>query len=109
LGIAASEALYVIHLDTSRNALIVGPARELGRRTLVAEDVHYVNNRPPEEPIRVQARIRYKAKLAQATWTPFDGNRATVAFDTPQRDITPGQAVVAYLDDIVLGGGTISE
>ncbi len=107
LGIAAPEALYVIRLDVERNALIVGPARELGRRTLQAERVRYVRGEPPEGPLRVRAKIRYKARLAEATWTPLPGDRAQVTFDAPLRDITPGQAVVAYQDDEVLGGGRI--
>lgn len=107
LGIAAPEALYVMRLDTTRNALVVGPARELGRRTLVAGKVNYVSGRPPDGPVRVQAKIRYKAILAAATWTPLDGERAQVEFDAPLRDITPGQAVVAYQGDVVLGGGII--
>jgi tRNA-specific 2-thiouridylase len=109
LGIAAPEALYVLRLDVVRNALIVGTKRELGRRTLLAEDVSYIAGEPPEGPVRVQAKIRYRALLADATWTPLDKGRARVAFDEPLRDITPGQAVVAYQDELVLGGGTISE
>jgi tRNA-specific 2-thiouridylase len=55
----------------------------------------------------VQAKIRYKANLADATWTPLDNGRASVEFDLQLRDITPGQAVVAYQGDAVLGGGII--
>jgi tRNA-specific 2-thiouridylase len=110
LGIAAPEALYVLHLDVSKNALIAGTARELGRRTLLADEVTYTCGSPPKGPMRVQAKIRYRARLADATWTPLeDKKRARVAFDEPLRDITPGQAVVAYQDDLVLGGGIISE
>ncbi len=107
LGIAAAEALYVLHLDVERNALIVGPARELGRRSLLAEAVSYVNGKPPDSPLRVRAKIRYKAALADATWIPLEGSQARVEFDAPLRDITPGQAVVAYQGDVVLGGGII--
>jgi tRNA-specific 2-thiouridylase len=109
LGIAAAEALYVLRLDVERNALIVAPARALGRRRLVAEQVQYVRGKPPGGPVRVQAKIRYKAALAGATWTPLDGGRADISFDEPLRDITPGQAVVAYQGDEVLGGGIIGE
>ena len=110
LGIAAAEALYVLRLDVSKNALIVGTARELGRRTLLADDASYTCSSPPEGPTRVQAKIRYRAQLADATWTPLeDRKRARVVFDEPLRDITPGQAVVAYQGDLVLGGGIISE
>jgi tRNA-specific 2-thiouridylase len=109
LGIPGPEALYVLRLDVARNALIVGTAREMGQSTLLADDVTYVSGEPPEGPVRVQAKIRYKALLADATWTPLTGERASVAFDEPLRDITPGQAVVAYQGDLVLGGGIISE
>jgi tRNA-specific 2-thiouridylase len=108
LGIAAPEALYVIRLDVEQNALIVGPAQELGQRTLLADDVQYVGGGPPAGPTRVQAKIRYKALLADATWMPLADTQARVEFDAPLRDITPGQAVVAYQGDVVLGGGIIS-
>ena len=109
LGIAAPEALYVIRLDMARNALIVGPARELGQRALVAGEVSYVSGEPPAGPVRVRAKIRYKATLASATWTPLPDCQARVEFDAPLRDITPGQAVVAYEGQTVLGGGIIEE
>jgi len=107
LRIAAEEPLYVIRLDHEANAVIAGLAHELGRRTLLATDVRYVSGEPPLASIRVQAKIRYKANLVDATWTPLDNGRATVTFDSPLRDITPGQAVVAYQGDTVLGGGII--
>jgi tRNA-specific 2-thiouridylase len=109
LGIAAPEALYVIRLDVARNALVVGPARELGQRGLLAGEVSYVSGQPPAGPVRVRAKIRYKATLAHATWTPLPDRQARVEFDAPLRDITPGQGVVAYEGQIVLGGGIIEE
>jgi tRNA-specific 2-thiouridylase len=109
LGIAAPEALYVIRLDVEQNALIVGLAHELGRRSLVAREVSYVRGKPPAGPERVQAKIRYRAALASATWVPMAPAKASVQFDASLRDITPGQAVVAFQDDIVLGGGIIDE
>ena len=107
LRIAAPTPLYVIRLDLEANTVTVGPAHELGRCTLLATDVSYVNGGPPPGPVRVQAKIRYKAGLAGATWTPLDNSRVTVEFDVHLRDITPGQAVVAYQGDTVLGGGII--
>ena len=109
IGIARREALYVISLDAARNALIVGPARELGRRALLAEQVRYVAGAPPHSPVRVRAKIRYQATLVEATWVPLPGEKARVEFDIPLRDITPGQAVVAYQGDEVLGGGIIEQ
>jgi len=109
LRIAAAEPLYVIRLDPEANTVVVGPAHELGRRALFAADIRYVKGGPPAGPVRVQAKIRYKAGLADATWTPLDNGRAGVEFDLELRDITPGQAVVAYQGDVVLGGGIIDE
>jgi tRNA-specific 2-thiouridylase len=109
LGIAAPEALYVSRLDTTSNSLVVGPASSLGRTALTAQQVSYVSGQPPAGPVPVKAKIRYRAKLADATWTPLEEQKASVDFDAPLRDITPGQAVVAYQGDVVLGGGTISE
>jgi tRNA-specific 2-thiouridylase len=108
LGIAAQEALYVIRLDVEHNALVVGAAHELGQATLLTEETTYVSGSPPDGPTRVEAKIRYRALLVGATWTPQAGGCAKVAFDTPLRDITPGQAVVAYQGDVVLGGGIIT-
>ena len=92
----------------SAEVWIVGPARELGQRTLLADEVNYVDGVPPSGPTRVQAKIRYRALLADATWVPLPGGQARVEFDAPLRDITPGQAVVAYQGDVVLGGGIIN-
>jgi tRNA-specific 2-thiouridylase len=107
--VRAPDAMYVIRLDVGRNTLIVGPRRELGRRTLVAESVSYVSGQSPPQPVQVKAKIRYQATPADGIWTPLEGGRARVEFQTALRDITPGQAVVAYEGDVVLGGGIISE
>jgi tRNA-specific 2-thiouridylase len=61
----------------------------------------------PAAPIRASARIRYRHKEAAATITPLANGRAGVSFDSPQSAITPGQAVVFYDGDVVLGGGWI--
>jgi len=107
LGIAAPQPLYVLDMEPSRNAIIVGTAEELGRYELTAADLSYVGGYPPSGPLRITAKIRYKATETLATLTPLPGNRAHVRFDAPQRDITPGQGVVFYRGDVVLGGGII--
>jgi tRNA-specific 2-thiouridylase len=71
--------------------------------------VHYPAGSTISAPVRVQAKIRYKAQLADATWLPLAGGQARVEFDTPLRDITPGQAVVAYQGDVVMAGGIIND
>jgi tRNA-specific 2-thiouridylase len=108
LGIAAAQPLYVLAVEPARNALVVGTAQFLGRRELTAVDVSYVSDCPPTGPLRITGKIRYKAAETPATLAPLSGDRAHVRFDEPLRDITPGQGVVFYQDEVVLGGGTIS-
>jgi tRNA-specific 2-thiouridylase len=107
LGIAATEALYVMHIDVARNALVVGTRSELGRRELVATEVSYISGQSPQEPLEITAKIRYKAVESEALLTPLGEGRAQVTFVQPQRDITPGQGVVFYQGEVVVGGGTI--
>ena len=66
-------------------------------------------DKPPAGPLRVEAKIRYQATRAAATWIPLGAEKARVEFDAPLRDITPGQAVVAYQGEMVTGGGIICE
>jgi tRNA-specific 2-thiouridylase len=107
LGIAAAEPLYVLQLDTLTNSLIVGAAAELGQTELSAGQVTYISGYPPHEPVAVTAKIRYKAKEIEARLTPLDATHAHLTFTTPLRDITPGQSVVFYVGDQLLGGGVI--
>lgn len=107
LGIAAPEPLYVLEIDVERNRLVVGPAEALGARHLLAAEVSYVGGRPPAGPCRVTAKIRYQAHDAPACLEPGPSKVACLTFDEPRRDITPGQAVVFYQGEEVLGGGTI--
>lgn len=108
IGIAAPEALYALRIDVGRNALIVGPKRELGSTELIAEDVRWVNGGPPDCPVSATVKIRYRARLAEAQVDPLPGARASVRLFEPLRDITPGQGVVFYDGDVVLGGGLIT-
>lgn len=107
LGVAAPEALYVLEMDAARNALVVGVAAELGRTALTAGHVSYVSGQTPPEPVRVTAKIRYKASETSALLTPLPGDRAALRFDAPLRDVTPGQGVVFYRREELLGGGII--
>jgi len=117
LGISAAAPLYVLHLDVERNALVIGTAAELGRRSLVASSVTFVSGRYPDAACRVasrvalqvSAKIRYRSRMRRATVTPLPDRQVEVIFDRPLRDITPGQAVVFYRGEVVLGGGIIAE
>ena len=107
LGIAARHPLYVVQIDSMRNALIVGPRAAVLRRELLAEEVCFVAGRPPPQPISITVKIRYRAEEALATLIPMPGRMARVTFANPQAAVTPGQAAVFYQDDVVLGGGII--
>ena len=106
LGLAVGEPLYVIALDPRRNRVVVGRAEELGKRELVAGQVNWIVGEPPQNEMRVTAKIRYRAVESSATIFPLP-ERTSVIFDEPLRDITPGQAVVFYDGDVCLGGGII--
>ncbi len=106
LGIHSPERLFVVELDRARNAVIVGPAEALGRTRLIARNVNWILA-APQEPIRVTAKIRYKSADHPATVIPLAEGRVEVRFDAAVRDITPGQGVAFYQNDICLGGGFI--
>lgn len=109
LGIAVGRPLYVLELDQANNRLVVGGREELLEPGLIAERVNWVSTAPPEEPLRIQAKIRSRAEPAAAVLRPGEGSTAHVAFDEPQPAITPGQAAVFYDGDVVLGGGWIAK
>ena len=107
LGITASQPLYVLGTDPARNAVVVGDDRALYHETLRVRSVSWTADAPPDEPLPVQVKIRYKAEGAPATVTPLADGRAEVRFAEAQRAITPGQGAVFYQGDEVLGGGII--
>jgi tRNA-specific 2-thiouridylase len=107
LGVTAPEPLYVIGMNPHRNALIVGTAAELGSTDLTASRVNWVSGEAPAQSFRAEVKIRYKAKPMPAWVEPIGEDRMRVVFETPLRDITPGQGAVVYDGDVVLGGGII--
>jgi tRNA-specific 2-thiouridylase len=107
LGVGKGSALYVTDIDADANRLTVGPAADLERDRLVATRVNFIACDPPREPMRVEARIRHGHRPAPATVVARDDGEAEVVFDEPQRAITPGQSVVWYRGDLVVGGGVI--
>jgi tRNA-specific 2-thiouridylase len=108
LGLTARTPLYVIDIDPEANQVTVGMPAALERDRLVATDVNFIACDPPREPLPVQARIRHSHRPAPATVQARVDGAADVVFDEPQRAITPGQSVVWYRDDLVIGGGVIS-
>ena len=108
LGLAAGRPLYVIDLDPERNTVKVGEATDLERSRLVATAVNFIACVPPTTPLRVTAKIRHSHQPAAATVRALGGDTAEVVFDAPQRAVSPGQSVVFYEGDVVIGGGVIS-
>lgn len=100
---------YVLALDSTENALIVGTADELGKDACLAQRVNWVAGKPPDESFEATAKIRYKAQDAPVTVNIMDDHSAHVRFHQRQRDIAPGQAIVFYLQEVVLGGGAITD
>ncbi|MCM8790421.1 MAG: tRNA 2-thiouridine(34) synthase MnmA [Candidatus Omnitrophica bacterium] len=109
LGITHAEPLYVVGLDIDRNRIIVGTKKAVMKKRLVAENVKWIAIDGIGKPMRVMAKIRYNHKKARATVTSGGGDTVTVEFDEPQEAPTPGQAVVFYDKDVVLGGGWIRQ
>ncbi len=99
--------LFVVALRPEENALIVGPEEALLKSVLETGAVSFISGKWPEGPLRVEAKIRYRTPEAPGWLFPLGEGRVRVEFDTPQRAITPGQAVVFYRGEEVLGGGII--
>ncbi|HQZ52944.1 MAG TPA: tRNA 2-thiouridine(34) synthase MnmA [Thermoflexales bacterium] len=104
---SSAEPWYVLRLDAARNAVVAGPLRELGASSVRVGAMHYCADAPPASDVRASARIRYKAKEAEGWLRPLPGGGARFDFDEPQRDATPGQGLVVYSGDEVIGGGVI--
>ena len=107
LGFANGEPMYVVKIDTENNRVVVGRESELFSSSLIAEKLSWVSEKPSGE-IEVTAKIRYRHH-DQPAIVSVNHDRATVKFKDPQKAITPGQAVVFYQSDKVLGGGWIKE
>ena len=109
LGVPAGtsgEARYVLALHAAEQRVIVGPREALARTTLTASGVNWIGD-PPAQPRQVTAQIRHRHPAAAARVQALAGNRAAVEFELPQTAVTPGQAVVFFDDDVVVGGGWI--
>ncbi|MBI2857322.1 MAG: tRNA 2-thiouridine(34) synthase MnmA [Chloroflexi bacterium] len=106
LGLSGASPLYVTGLDAAANRLVVGPEEQLYASSLVAGAVRWVAGNAPESPVQAVVKIRYRAEGCAAVVVPGAGS-AQVHFAMPQRAVAPGQAVVFYQGEEVLGGGII--
>ena len=107
LGISSKEPLYVTAIDQRKNVIVVGPKEEVYGDELVAMELNWIAIEELSRPVDLKAKIRYLHKEAEAMVIPLDEDKVHVKFKEPQMAITPGQAVVFYDDDTVIGGGTI--
>ena len=106
LGVVSSERRYVVALDAGRNEVVVGKEGDLWSEGLTASKMSFVSGERPIGPTKVKVKIRHRAPEVLAT-LESEGETAVVRFDEPQRAVTPGQAVVFYDGDEVVGGGVI--
>lgn len=107
LGLATGERVFVVDIDPTTNTITVGPEEAILSDKLIASDNNFILFDELSDPMKVEAQIRYNARPAPATIRPLPDNRVEVLFEQPQRAITPGQAVVYYSGDYLVGGGTI--
>ena len=109
LGVSTGERAYVVDLDRRANRVVVGPGELLARRGLVARSVSWVAGRPPAvAPFEAEVQVRYNGEPSPAVVEPTR-DVVIVEFRAPQRSIAPGQSVVFYRGEELLGGGRIRE
>ncbi len=110
VGVAFGHPIYVVDIDPNANRVTLGDRQTLHRNALIANEVNWLTDRPAlgAEPISCTAKIRYNSDPQPAT-VLLNNNTMTVRFAEPQSAITPGQAVVLYDGDLLLGGGWIEK
>ena len=109
LGVATGSPLYVLKIDGEKGQVTVGGNDDLLSRSLIAHKMNWIAIDGLRQPMRVYAKIRHRHEPAPATVESAGNDEVRVTFDEPQRAITPGQAVVFYDGDVVVGGGWIAE
>lgn len=107
LRISAGKPLYVTAIDEKRNAVVVGSKNELAQESLIATDFNCIAMDKLVRPMKVKLKVRYSQKEFEGVLFPIGNGKVCVKFKEPQLAVTPGQAVVFYDQDVVVGGGII--
>ena len=108
LGIALGRPVFVTDINPRTNEVVLGPEEDIFKTDLVAKDVNFIPFDKLEEPITVEAKVRYSGKPAEAVISPLRDGKVKVSFKEKQRAITKGQSVVFYQGNKVVGGGIIA-
>jgi tRNA-specific 2-thiouridylase len=108
LGLGGGEPRYVLRLDPERNAVVVGSRAALAVERIRARDVNWIAHDAPVGPVPVEVRVRHRARRVPAVVTPDPAGGVEVRFGAPPGAVSPGQSVVFYRGDLVVGGGIIA-
>ena len=107
LGLSLPAPLYVVRIDPEKNEVVLGPQEALFGSRVTVKNMNWISGKAPEEPITVQAKLRYRQPPAEALACPQADGSFLLEFTVPQRAVTPGQTAALYDGEEVLGGGTI--
>lgn len=107
LGLSLPAPLFVLRKEVQSNRVVLAPSERLFESVLTAENCNWIAFDKPTAPFRAAAKARYRQAESPCTVIPLDNGTVRVEFDAPQRALTPGQAVVFYQGEVVVGGGTI--
>ena len=103
---AFGKPMYVLSIDAKNNAVIIGDNNELFKEEIYIKDINFLSGKTPNNEFECEVKIRCAAKPAKATFT-LSGDTGKILFQEPQRAAAPGQTAAIYIDDILIGGGTI--
>lgn len=109
LGGGHSAPLYVVKIDAKKNAIILGGQKDTYAQGLIADNLNFLTELPPKKTIAISAKIRYNHRDVKSRLILINKDSVRIEFSLPQRAVTPGQSVVFYQKDTVLGGGIIRE
>lgn len=109
LGVAAGKRIFVTDIKPQKNEIVLGDEEEIFKKELITRNNNFIPFDKLEEPMEVEAKIRYNAKVSKAVISPMEDGRVKIKFEIPQRAITKGQSAVFYKGDLLVGGGIIDE